>query len=61
MSPVSRRPAITSVIREDFSGEGFEISHLEMDLLDGLTFPFDNVVHRAGDFCADFFKKHGIA
>lgn len=46
--------------REDFSSEDFDTSRLEIELRDGHTVPFEDVIRRAVDFWADFFKRHGI-
>ncbi len=50
--------------RGDFSrefSEEFDVSRLEIELLDGRTHSFRDVVSRAVDFWYDFFKNHGIA
>ena len=40
--------------------KGFDTSRLEIELLDGRTVFFDDVVSRAVDFWSNFFKRHGI-
>ena len=46
--------------REDFSSEDFDTSRLEIELPDGRTVPFDNVISRALEFWSDFFESHAI-
>ena len=46
--------------REDFSSEDFDTARLEVELLDGRTVSFEDLVSQAVDFWSDFFESHAL-
>ena len=46
--------------RHDFDPKDFDVSRLEIKLVDGRVIVFSDVVNRAADYWSQFFKNNGI-